>query len=260
MALWISALCALSCVGGGLAPSIWPPSDFSLVVEESRGDGDAVQVVRQLYVQASGVVIYGTSSRPLIDEEAGVSLPVLERMSIYQLEPASVRSLARKLNRAGIGAPVSPAATNSDSVVLSILWRGFAERSALVSSGRPRGSIGEVIALVAGHLPAGESFDTKMTRPVVSVLSGAPAPKDDAFGAYAALRTQLEVSPEDPVLLLDAFALACRLGEGGAATALLERWQAAAQAEFEDSGADEDATDAPAKRAAAFRRLLPAAG
>ena len=95
-------LSAAACVGDPLEPSIWPPANFSLDVEESRQDGDAMHVVRRLRVEASGVVLYATSSRPLVDASGAVSLPVFDRMSIYRLEPAAVRALSRKLDRLGV--------------------------------------------------------------------------------------------------------------------------------------------------------------
>ena len=97
--LLVFALFAVACGGRELAPSIWPPEDFSLVVEETREDGDRMHVIRRLQVDASGLVIYGTSSQPLVDAKTGASLPVLDRLAVYGLEPTSLRFLARKLDR-----------------------------------------------------------------------------------------------------------------------------------------------------------------
>ena len=107
------------------------------------------------------------------------------------------------------------------------------------------------------HLPPGEAFDSEMNRPVVPVLRGVPEPVTDAEGALKALRAQLEARPEDDVLLLDAFALACRLGERELASELLQRWQVVAQAEVGESGFATDPGSAPQRRAELFRRLLP---
>lgn len=259
--VWITipALAAVSCIGGGLSPSVWPPPNFVLVVDELQRDGDQLHVMRRLHVDASGVVIYGTSSQPLVDEASGASLPVLDRMSIYRLEPKSVRALARKLDRYDIGELVVPtlAAGGSGGPDLSLSWQAFDQKRVLSSSGRLRGRVGEIMALIAAHLPPGEAFDSEMNRPVVPVLRGVPEPVTDAEGALRALRAQLEARPEDDVLLLDAFALACRLGERELASELLQRWQVVAQAEVGESGFATDPGSAPQRRAELFRRLLP---
>jgi len=254
----IAALAAFSCTGGGLPPSVWPPPNFSLVVDELRSGADGMHVVRRLHVDADGIVVYGTSSQPLVDGETGASLPVLDRMTVYRLEPKSVRALARKLDRYGIGELVVPVpAAGAAGPGLSLTWQAFAQKRVLTSSGRLRGGMGEIMALIAAHLPPGEAFDSQMNRPVKPVLRGVPEPVTDAGGALAALREQLERRPDDKVLLLDAFALACRTGDRPLAAELLQRWQAAAQAEVGESGFATDADASPRRRAEVLRRMLP---
>ena len=96
------ALLLTGCVSEQLPPSIWPPPDFSLTVEEVRLEGRAANVIRRFRVGADGVAVYGTSSQPLVDGATGVSLPVFDRLAVYQLEPDCVRALARRLDRLGI--------------------------------------------------------------------------------------------------------------------------------------------------------------
>ena len=255
--LAVSALLAVACGGRELAPSIWPPEDFSLVVEELREDGDRMHVIRRLQVDASGLVVYGTSAQPLVDEQTGASLPVLDRLAVYALEPTSLRFLARKLDRLGITTMATPATAGSSSVGVSVTWQAFAQRRVLTSTGRLRGSFGEVLALLAAHLPPGESFDTKMTRPVVSVLRGAPVPVTDAGGALAAMIQRLGERPADAGLLLSAFALACRVGDRQEAERLLDRWQDVERAAAGSAGFATDTDRSVAARAAVFRRLIP---
>ncbi|MFN3242428.1 MAG: hypothetical protein ACE37K_13065 [Planctomycetota bacterium] len=255
----LPALVAASCIGGGLAPSVWPPPNFVLVADELRADADGMHVVRRLHVDASGVVVYGTSSQPLRDEQSGASLPVFDRMSIYRLEPKSVRALARKLDRYDIGELVvpTPVAGADGGPGLSLTWQAFDQRRRLTSSGRLRGRVGEIMALIAAHLPPGEAFDSEMNRPVVPVLRGVPEPATDVGGALAALQALLTERPDDPFLLLEAFALACRTGARDLATQLLDRWQAAAQAEIGGSAFATDPGSSPRRRAELYRRLLP---
>lgn len=249
----ILALCATACIGGELASSVWPPEDFDLVVDELRNDGAGAHVIRRLSVRADGVVIYGTSSAPLVDAETSASFPVFERLCIYRLEPASVRALARRLDRLGSGVESSgQPAGSEESAQVTVSWRAFERRRRLTSGGRLRGGMGDIVALVASYLPPGEAFGIRMTRPVVPVLRGVPEPAAGAQGALAALRAQLEDRPDDPGVLLDAFALACRVGERGAAEQLLQRWRAASTAR-----AGTDGEGRQQAQAAAMRRMLP---
>ena len=246
-----------ACAAGELPPSVWPPPNFELVVDELEVDGGSMHVVRRFSVDASGVVIYGESSRPLLDEETGLSVPVFDRLSVYRLEPMAVRSLARKTSRTGIGELAVEAPDVASDVGLSIVWQAFGQRRVLSAAGRLRGALGEVVALVSAHLPPGESFRVQGSRPAVSVLRGVPAPATGAAGALAALLAQLERRPDDAALLLDAYALACRAGDLGVATDLLERWDRASRVARRQGAFVDDAGSAPKLRAADLRQFLP---
>lgn len=251
---------ATACVGDLLEPSIWPPANFSLDVEESRQDGDVMHVVRRLRVEASGVVLYATSSQPLVDPTGSVSLPVFDRMAIYRLEPAAVRALSRKLDRLGVDELAAADSGAAGDVDLVLRWRAFAEQRVLTCVGRPRAGLAEVLALVAAHLPPGEALETPIGRPVVPVLSGVPAPREDAAGALAAVCSQLADRPADRELLLIAFGLAARIGARADAEQFLRQWQAAAQAEVGDAPFATDPGSSPAAQAAAYRELLSSGG
>ena len=103
-----TVLSAFGCMGSGLPPSVWPPSNFRIVVEELQTVGMSAHILRRWQVDASGLVIYGTSSKPLVDPESGASWPVFDRLSIYRLEPKCVRALSRRLDRLGISEIVVP--------------------------------------------------------------------------------------------------------------------------------------------------------
>jgi len=214
-----------------------------------------MHVLRQLRVDDLGFVVYGTSARPLVDATSGVSLPVFDRLAVYRLEPTSIRSLARSLERLEIAEWVPPARAGQGPVGQSIAWTAFGRSNVLVSAGRPRGRFAEVLSQVAAYLPPGETLAAPLSRPVVPVLRGVPEPREDAEGALAALRALLVERPEDPVLLLNAFALACRLGYRSVAEPLLERWGVAAA---DASSAFGDDPGAPRGReVTTLRRLLP---
>ena len=253
-------LLAAACVGDALAPSIWPPSNFSLDVEESRQQGAAIHVVRRLRVDASGVVIYATSSQPLEDPNGSISLPVFDRMSIYRLEPAAVRALSRKLDRLGVSELAVGEGGASGEVDLVLRWRAFSEQRVLACVGRPRAGLADVLALAAAHLPPGESFETPIGRPVAPVLRGVPTPREDAAGALAAICEVLIERSDDRELLLVAFGLAARLGRSADAEDFLQRWQAALEAEVGDSPFATDLRNSPSAQAEAYRKLIPGRG
>jgi len=217
---------AAGCVGEGLAPSVWPPPNFRLVVEELRRDGESVHVVRRFQVNADGVVIYGTSSRPLVDASTGASWPVFDRLSVYRLEPKCVRALARRLDRIGIGELVAPVVGQESDAGSSLVvrWRAFEQRRDLPMSGRLRGQMAEIMGVISAHLPPGESFGVEMSKPIVTVLRGVPAPVEDLRGALAAYREQLRADPGDEAVLLATFALACSAGDRAGAERLLSQW------------------------------------
>lgn len=220
-----------------------------------------MHVLRQLCVDARGVVIYGTSSQPLLDEASGASLPVFDRLAVYRLEPSSVRSLSRSLERLGVADWVSPSRSGDGPLGLSISWRAFGERNVLVSAGPPRGRLADIVSLIASYLPPGESFEAPLRRPVVPVLRGVPAPRRDLGGALAALEEQLMERSDDAVLLLNAFAMACRVGDRATAERLLEGWIEVQRGLATEQRAvfDEDSGTPSLQQGAALRRLLPRA-
>jgi hypothetical protein len=90
-----------------------------------------------------------------------------------------------------------------------------------------RGIPAEIMTVVSAHLPPDESFDVALNRPVVGVLRGVPQLQADAAGALGAYEDLLADGAVADDLLLDAFALACRLGERDAAERWLARWSEA---------------------------------
>lgn len=251
------------CAGVGLPPSVWPPKNFRLVVDEVQREGRSAHVIRRLQVVADGTVIYGTSSKPLVDPVTHASWPVFDRLSIYRLEPKCVRALARRIDRLGINDFVVPASAvaggSDDSPGLTLSWQAFGSQRVVPSAGRLRGPMAEIMAVVASHLPPGEAFATPMSRPIVPVLRSVPAPAEGAAGALRALNDRIEEDPEDASLVLAAYALACSAGERRNAEMLLERWQQLERARPRAPGfADRGAVDVDA-RVRSLRVFLPPA-
>ena len=248
-------LVGAACSSTDLAPSVWPPPDFELTVEEMVVEGEKVQLLRRFSIDAEGLAVYATASRSREVPDTNIQLPVFDRLAVYRLVPTCVRGLARRLERLGIREidAVPEAAGTGPGVV--IVWRAFDQERVLTAQGRLRGQIADMLAVVAAHLPPGESFALPLERPVVPVLHGAPVPVLDPAGALEALTLVHDERGADSRTMLDAFTLACELGDRDAATRWLERWSAATAADRAPASAFPDG--APRLRPEQLVRALP---
>lgn len=239
-----------ACVSDEPPPSIWPPEGFAFVAEEVVQEGDRVETRRKFRLTEDGVVVYGLSSRPVVatTNESVVALPVYERLSVYRLVPSAVRGFARRLHKLGfltlddtIGDPRAANATKPLPIVV-LKWSSVHGDKRVTLRGSSRGTPAELLRAVASLLPDGEQFPgiEAGDRAPVSVLRGVPAPRTDVLGALAAHEVLLGERGEDPDLLLDTFALACRTASRRVAEDLLTRWVQARPAQtrsgFEDQG------------------------
>lgn len=238
--------------------SIWPPPDFRLVIEELAEDGGQPIVLRRFAVTADGICVYARAAvdEALVDAETGTRLPVFRTMCAYRLLDVSTRLLARKLHKRGVleleGTQGDQHETMGRSVRLS--YAAFDNSRVIVASGQIHGTMARLLRVVNTHVPQGEEFVlpgiTADAEP--QTLIDVPAPVDDLPGALACHLELLTTRPDDQELLLDAFALACRAGERATATALLQRWQAAAV-----PGVPPPFSDTPQLTTELLARLLP---
>ncbi len=250
---------ASACTTESLADSIWPPSDFEILVEEVHMEGSEPRVVRRFRASADGVVAYGTSSISVVDQETRTLLPVFDRLSVYRLVPTSIRALARRLDRCGVGEMdrIQGERGAEDGVSIALAWQAFGKRRLVTARGRVHGAMAECMAVVAAHLPPGEGFGLPglAERVVVPVLRGVPRPEADAAGALQAHQELLGKHRENQGWLLDAFALACHLAQRESAEVLLRRWTDVMAAQHPPSTFLEDE---PRLMPAVLQRMLPA--
>jgi hypothetical protein len=250
-----------ACTSSALPDSIWPPADFELTVEEVRIADGAANVVRRFRARADGLVAYATAPRSVVDPETGTALPVFERLAVYRLVPTSIRALARRIDRCGILEldRVQGERGAVDGPSLVVLWQAFGRNQLITVRGRVHGAMAEVLSIVRAHLPDGENFDLPALaeRPVVPVVRGVPTPREDAAGALQAHQDLLAQRPDDPTLLVDAFALACALGRRATAEALLAQWLEATAVERRRQALFPE--DEPGLQPRLLERLLPPA-
>lgn len=244
VAALVGALAFAGCAAEELRPTIWPPADFRIEVEESQDVGGHRVVGRRFVVDAAGVAVYATATAVVAAPDAAVALPVLDRLCSYRLVPECVRSLARKLHRLGIGT-LEDAPAEAPASRLSLRWRAFGDARDIRSGANVEWALGEILALLSAHLPPGEPAFAGVdpARKVEPAIDGAPAPAvDPAAGAF--WRERAAARPGDEGAWAAAFADACRRGVRREANDLLQQWQQAAGA-------------AAGSRIAECRRLLP---
>jgi len=259
------ALVAAACATDLDQDTIWPPADFSLTVEEVSLRGGEYVIERRFRARADGLACFATASGVVVDPETGTPLPVWTRLSVYQLVPTCTRALARRVHRAGVLELERTQGQRESDVEAgtTLRWRAFDKSVVVTSRGRVHGPMAEILAVVAAHLPTGEELLTPgvAERGIASVLRGVPEPREDADGALRTFLELLERFPDDTTMLVDAFALACRVGRRPLAEQLLDRWTAA---EAGAAAAPESVTgEAPPEvvqlSPAILRRMLPPA-
>ena len=251
------------CVSDDPPATIWPPQGFEFVAEEVVQVGNRLDTVRKFRLTGDGLAVYGTSTRALTtaDGERELSLPVFDRLGVYRLVPSAVRAFARRLHRLGFFGldefPTSVPAAGAPTGMVLLRVRSVDGEHQVALHGRVRGTLAELVRVVEAHLPTDERFGGVEgdERAVVRVLRGVPQLRQDLDGALGAHFLLLDERGEDPAVLADAFALACRSGSRPLAEDLLARWQRALGTEARSVFADEPAGGDPV---ALRRRLLPA--
>lgn len=225
----------------GVPETAWPPADFYLEVEAVRSGTDVAPRWQRLQAWADGTVLFRVADEALADPDNGLVTPVYATACAYVLHPDAIRLLARKAaRRCGLQSdarPLLPAQIGDPPAVTAERLREWDQVRFLCRAQMKErvGSITEqTFASIAGVLqvvnqyvpPGGEFALAGMTLdPGDNVLLDVPQPRHDAAGALDCHRQLLERFPGDLDLVRDAFALACRLGDGAAARELLGRYR-----------------------------------
>lgn len=217
------AISAAGCASDELAPTIWPPADFHVVVEERAAAGGH----RRVEVAADGVLVYATGATALRAADGAFELPAFERLSVCQLVPECTRSLARRLDRLGIRS-VSEPWPGAAPPTLQLRWRAFGAECFVAVAEVRDPTLTAILRELDGYLPAGEPIlgGVAIVRPQDAVLSGMPAPVVDQRAAIAFWRGRAGREPDDDRPTLLAFAVACVASERALALELLQAWRA----------------------------------
>lgn len=239
---------------------MWPPPDFYLEVEELRTVAP-FQVTRRLQVWADGTVLYKKADEQLPLAAGGAALAVFSDVCAYQLLPEVTRLLARKLSRRGVLQLDDELGDHlgDEGTALRLRYHGFGKQKNVQASGQIHGTLVYVLRTINAYMPAGEEFTmpgmTGDKEP--STLRGVPSPWHDRRSALAFHQELLRRFSADRTLQLDAFALACRLGERAIAELLLQELK---RGKVEDAGASPQKVAAlPQFTDELLRPLLPPA-
>jgi len=188
--------------------------------------------------------VYAEALETIGDQNLGHELPVFTKVCAYRLLRSHTRLLARQLFRRGV-LDLSRMESRNDRPVLGerslrLFYRAFGNERLVVASGQVRGPLVRVLNVVNAYLPPGESHlfvlpglagDREPARLNFDTTGDGEAdvlPVTDAAGALECYELVLMEWPDDPDLLLSAFALACWQGERAKARKLLDRWVEAA--------------------------------
>lgn len=253
------ALLAAGCgTPSSQAQSLWPPEDFVLEVEWTSGGAPEQSKAKRFTVDATGLCVFAKSSSPIVDPKTKAALPVFDSMCAYRLRPECTRLLARKLHLRGVRGlePQQGAVEDLAAPAIRIRHGAFGPSRSCVAVGEAHGAFVKALHVINSFLPPSESFwlpgMTGDGEP--EHLADVPAPLEGAPAALAWQEDQLRERGDQPQLLLDAFAVSCRLGDRARSEQLLARWEAAAVV---SASKEAPFADAPRVLPEMLRRMLP---
>ncbi|MCA8944484.1 MAG: hypothetical protein KDB80_18125 [Planctomycetes bacterium] len=209
------------CISGGGAPSLWPPSDFSLSVSAQHRSADGQSVLYQrFFVDYDGLAIYREA-----DDQVADGLPVFDVVSEYQLDPQSLRWLSRLASRAGLFRSDSAFESNATPVDshVELRWTGFDSAGRLSSEIDSGGVLDRMIHVVNAFLPEGRSFGfSGMTGDEEPrSVSRVPEPLEWVDGSLRRHRWYVGRFDDDADFAIDTLAIACRAEDREVAEAML---------------------------------------
>lgn len=213
----------VSCVSDTTLPSLWPPDDFYLDVRGFEQGAVRERQTQRFQLWADGLAVYRESDRDL--EAAPLAVPVFHRVSIYRLDPRSVRTLGRRLERAGLFGLVDDVVRAGGIPMqrVAVHVRAFGGARTVATDLMSSGGLDRTLHVVNAFLPEGVTFRHAALGGSIEPrhVSGVPAPQDDVAGAFAVHRRLAELRPDDLELRLDLLALAIEAGDVEFAQAML---------------------------------------
>lgn len=220
--------------------SAWPPPDFLLDVESSRGTAPA-QEVRRFQAWPDGFTLYRHSQEALATADGQLVLPIYSTCCAYLMRPVAIRLLARKTAQRAANVNPEPGADASTlpqerpteygqdrpSQRLRFLCRAMGTTHAGIAEGPSFSGIASVLSIVNQYVPPGEEFRLPGTTlaPGGNMLVDVPRPRRSLTDSLHFHLQLLARFPADADLVRDTFALACKASDRATAEAMLERYR-----------------------------------
>jgi hypothetical protein len=182
-------------------------------------DATSSRRTQSFLVWADGLAVYREADRAL--DVPGLSLPVFATVSMYRLDPRSIRTLCRLLARAGLLDAEQEIQDNRDRLGQHVVlgWRAFGQQREISSMSSSLGSLDRSIRIVNSFLPPGKSFEYATLAGEIEPphVSQVPAPLDSPAGAVECHRKLVELFPDDAELWIDLLAVAVAADDLGTA-------------------------------------------
>ncbi len=209
-----TAFLLTACLSNKSLPSIWPPDDFYLDVSGVETNETGTHRRQRFQVWADGLAVYREAKSEL--PNCPIPIPLYSRVCAYRLDPASIRSLAQKLQRRRLYERDDIRADNprfsGRHVIVS--WRAQ-EQEGQTSSLIPTSNLDPVVNLINAFLPEGRRFDYPDLggSEEEPELLRVPQPHESLQGALDYHLQLLAAHPEIEDLELHTFALAIAAGD-----------------------------------------------
>ena len=193
-ATFLVAIGLSSCLSPEVA-SRWPTPDLRIEVLTADQTSTGLIPRQVLYVFHDGIVVYAESDesieRKSVDTTSAVSLPVFATVSVYQVQPESLRSLCRSFERSGLFSSQArnQPTRNGRARHISIAWRADGGADTITGTVGGSGVVDRAVRILDGMLPEGRTLGDGRGRAAKRALDEVPQPRRAPADAHAIFAT-----------------------------------------------------------------------